>query len=272
MPNTADLSSVADRLRSAQDEARQIQPPSATNPGFDLPDAYRVAGLIHEQRLSQGWRSLGRKIGLTNRAAWERLGVNQPMWAHVYDRTVVRLNSAQAVFSLARLVRPRIEPEVVVHLHDAPPPGGSAEDVYRCIDWIAPAFEIVQSHYPPGSFGVPDTVADSGFHGALLVGEPQAVGSLDELPAALGAFAVELFRNGEHRETGTGENVLGSPLRAAAELLTVLATQGEAEPLRAGELITTGTITTAHDVQPGERWQATFHGLTLPAIEVTFGS
>ncbi len=272
MPISPDDARLAERIVAAQDEAREVEPCSAIAEGFDLAAGYRVARLVHAHRLARGWQSVGRKIGLTNRAAWERLGVNQPMWAHVYDRTVMRLDSAQAAFSLARLVHPRIEPEVVVHLHDAPPAGTSAEDVHRCIDWIAPAFEIVQSHYPPGSFGVPDTVADSGFHGALLVGEPQAVGNLNDLPVALASFTVELFRNGEHRETGAGENVLGSPLAAVAELLAVLDTQGGAEPLRAGDLITTGTITAAHDVQAGESWRATFQGLALPPIEVTFGS
>ena len=52
-----------------------------------------------------------------------RYGVYQPMWAHMWSRTVQRAQGGRASLSLAGLVRPRIEPEVVFGLR-APLAGG----------------------------------------------------------------------------------------------------------------------------------------------------
>jgi len=48
-----------------------------------------AARALHEERLRQGWRPLGRKIGFTNRTIWPRYGVYEPIWGTVYDRTVL---------------------------------------------------------------------------------------------------------------------------------------------------------------------------------------
>ena len=45
-----------------------------------------------------------------------------------------------------------------------------ARDVLRAVDWIAPGFEIVQSHFPGWKFKAPDCTAAFGLHAALVVG------------------------------------------------------------------------------------------------------
>ena len=45
----------------------------------------------------------------------------------------------------------------------------------RCVEWIAPGFEIVQSHFPDWKFAAADCTAAFGLHGALVVGTPVAV-------------------------------------------------------------------------------------------------
>jgi 2-oxo-3-hexenedioate decarboxylase len=60
--------------------------------------------------------------------------------------------------------------------------------------------------------------------------------------------------------------VLGGPLTALAFLVDLLKKQPAAPPLRAGEIISTGTLTDAHPVAPGETWRTEvtgFGGLTL---------
>ena len=87
--------------------------------------------------------------------------------------------------------------------------------------------------------------------------------------AALGQFALTLSCDGAVRETGRGTNVLGHPLAAISHLLALLARQPGAEPLRADELVTTGTITAAAAIQPGETWSTSLAGLDLPGMELT---
>jgi 2-oxo-3-hexenedioate decarboxylase len=41
-------------------------------------------------------------------------------------------------------------------------------------------------------------------------------------------------------------------------------------PLAAGEIVTTGTLTRAFDIKPGESWRTTLHGIDLDGIAVRF--
>lgn len=67
-----------------------------------------------------------------------------------------------------------------------------------------------------------------------------------------------------------GANVLDSPLNALAFLVELLAKHPEAPPLEAGEIISTGVLTDAHPVSPGETWSTTFAGLPLEGLTVEF--
>ena len=269
MDSRLDIEALATEMKAAQDGARSIVPLSSRFAGLDMADAYRIAGRIHRQRLQEGARAVGRKIGFSNRTIWPTYGVHEPIWAHVYDRTVEMLPSAHARSSLSRFVEPRIEPEIVFGLRDAPPRGADPAGLLACIEWVAHGFEIVQSHAPGWRFKAPDTVADQALHGRLLVGPKHPPAVLGARPLeALREFRLDLLRDGEVMQSGCGANVLGSPLEALAYLLGMLAAPGEHRPLSAGELVTTGTITDAPPVRAGERWETRLHGLSLPGLEL----
>lgn len=259
---------LAQEMLAAQDEARSIVPISTRGVPFSVDDAYAVSATVHAARLARGWRSVGRKIGFTNYAMWTRYGVHAPIWAHVYDRTVRRLDEVDGRHALRALVEPKIEPEIVFHLGTTPPPGAGPDALLAAIDWVAPAFELVQSHAPGWRFTAADTVADAALHGALLLGAPVPLAALGpDAAAQLARFTLDLACDGTLVETGSGAQVLDSPLLALAHLAAVLQQQGAA-PLVAGEVITTGTITTAQAVAPGQRWRAELQGLALAPIEL----
>jgi 2-keto-4-pentenoate hydratase len=201
---------------------------------------------------------------------WSKYGVEQPIWAYVYDRTV-RAVDPNCVSGIERFVEPKIEPEIVVHFRSAPPTCGDARAIVECIDWVAHAFEIVQSHFPGWKFQAADTIVDSALHGALLVGEPQQVDRLgQDLIGALETLEINLYCDGAFRESGRGSDVLGSPLTAIAHLIRVLADDSQAVGLQAGEMVTTGTVTTAHSIQRGQTWQSQVRGIRLPGLSVQF--
>lgn len=266
-----DLHAVARRMKAAQDEVRQVATITSQISDFDLHSAYAVAHLIHEARLSEGAVPVGRKIGFTNPDMWSRYGVREPIWAYMYDTTVARVSTEGASCSIGRFADPKIEPEIAFHFRSAPPAGGDLSAILESIDWVAHAFEIVQSHFPGWKFQAADTVADSGLHATLLLGEPQPVDRLGtELIASLESLCITLSCNAEARETGRGSNALGSPLAAVAHLIGVLAGQPEYAPLQAGEIVTTGTLTAAYSVQAGETWSTAVHGMALPGLRVEF--
>lgn len=271
MQPTLDLQAIASEMKAAQDSARQIEPFTARLPGFDLSAAYGVADLMHRARLAEGAEAVGRKIGFTNPDMWARFGVCAPIWAHVYDKTVVQLQGGEGTCRLGGFVEPKIEPEIVFRFRAAPPANASLDDVLGAIDWVALGFEVVQSHFPGWRFQAPDTVADCSPHGALLIGPPQPMAGLGaDVVAALESFTLDLSGDGRHVETGRGSNVLGSPLAAIVHLLSVLAAQPDAAPLQAGEIVTTGTITMAHSVRVGETWRSEVHGIGLPGLTIKF--
>src|SRR5262249_40908716 len=152
-------------------------------------------------------------IGFTNRTLWPRYGVYRPMWAHVWTRTVHDARERRASLSLARLVQPRIEPEVVFGLRAPVPTEGAARDVLESVEWIAPGFEIVQSHFPGWKFKAPDCTAAFGLHGALVIGPREAIEEhrRDRLAAILPTFELTLSRGDVVIDRGRGANVLDGP-------------------------------------------------------------
>jgi 2-oxo-3-hexenedioate decarboxylase len=87
----------------------------------------------------------------------------------------------------------------------------------------------------------------------------------------LPGFTIALHRNEEEIDTGRGANVLDGPLSALKHLVEVLAADDLNPPLRAGELVTTGTLTRAFPVAAGERWSTTLSGIDLPGLAITIG-
>jgi 2-oxo-3-hexenedioate decarboxylase len=264
----ADVAGIASRLMAAHDNATTLASISAGDPRFDVAAAYDVLAEIERRRGAQGWQPIGRKIGFTNRTIWSRYGVYQPMWAHTWTHTVQFAPSGCASLALAGLVQPRIEPEVVFRLNAPVPATDDAQAILRCVEWIAPGFEIVQSHFPDWKFTAADCTAAFGLHGALVVGAPVAVTAHNRatIAAALPEFALQLRRGGALIDTGVGANVLGSPALALAHLARVVAGQAWAPALAAGEVITTGTVTDAWPVTPGETWTSDYGALGMSGL------
>lgn len=271
MNQTPDPYKIAQTIKAAQNQNRQIEPFTAQFRSFDEALAYEVSGLVHEARISEGAVPVGRKLGFTNPEMWSLYGVKAPIWAHVYDRTVTHISGGEATCRIGGFSEPKIEPEIVIHFGSAPPVSDDPAEILSSVDWVAHGIEIVQSHYPGWEFQAADTIADAALHATLLVGEPldvtrAAPGILSDLKQ----FTVTLACDGEVLEQGSGANALGSPVSAIAHLISVIAGQPDAPPIKAGELVTTGTLTPALPVLAGQRWTTRIEGIPLPGLSVLF--
>jgi 2-oxo-3-hexenedioate decarboxylase len=253
------------------DEApREVPPFSARHPALTAESGYRAAARLHAHRLARGWKAVGRKIGFTNRTLWERYGVHEPMWGTVYDRTLLVAERNRVTIPLAALVQPRIEPEICFKLKATPRETRDPQEMLAAIEWVAHSIEIVQCYHPGWKVTLADCTAANGLHGRLVHGTPTPIAELPGLAAALPAVEVALSKGGSVVDHGTGANVLGSPLLALAHFVGVLAKQPWAPALDAGEIITTGVLTDAHEVRPGETWTTSLRGVPLPGLTVTF--
>lgn len=266
-----EIERVAESMVEAADRALLVEPLSSRHPGFSDDDAWAVARAMLARREADGWRPVGRKIGFTNRTIWPRYGVFAPIWAHVYDRTVQFALRGQATVALGAMVQPRLEPEIALRFRASP---ASAEPaaLLEAIDWVAASFELVQCHFPDWRFRAADTIADGGLHGALVVGTPVPVTDFarEQWLRGLAAAEVALYRGPDRVDTGTAANVLGGPLHALAHLCETLRGQPESAPIAAGEIVTTGTITDAHPVAPGQTWHSSYFGVPLAGLTVAF--
>jgi len=266
-----DLKSVATEAFGALCGARQIPPFSLRSAdGFSVDDAYRVMPLVRQMYEAGGAKAMGRKIGFTNRTIWAEYGVYAPIWGHVFDRTVHDLADVEAL-PLAPFSEPRIEPEIVFGLSDAPSPDMDETALSSCIAWVALGFEIVQSIYPGWKFSAADTIAANGVHGALLIGSRHPFPAhRAEWQRTLSAFAIDLSCDGRLIDRGNSGNVLDGPLSALRHLAGLLASDPGNPPLGAGEIISTGTLTKAMPVAAGEVWSAAPNGIALDAIRLRF--
>lgn len=265
------IDAIAAEAFSMLGSARQIAPFSSRYRDFDLADAYRVTATVRALRERSGEIARGRKIGFTNRTIWAEYGVYAPIWGYVYDRTIHDLDNIDGTFSLAGLSDPRIEPEIVFGLSAAPRPGMNAAQLLSCVGWAAQGFEIVQSIFPEWRFAAADTVAAFGLHGALLIGQRHPLRGAEAVwTSELSAFEIDLYRAGEPADHGSARNVLDGPLFALRHLVEVLAQDQTNPPLAAGEIVTTGTLTRALPIRPGEAWSTRLTGIALEGASVRF--
>jgi 2-keto-4-pentenoate hydratase len=266
-----DADELAAELLAASDGAHLVEPISERRPNFDIAAAYEVLERISTRRRDRGWVPVGRKIGFTNRTIWSLYGVDAPMWAPVWDRTVHASENGRQTLSLRGLVQPRIEPEVVFRLKGPLPITDDPAETLSAVESIAAGFEIVQCHYPDWRFTLPDCTAAFGLHGALVIGPWVPVDNVDReaLVARLMSFEAILRCHDQEVDRGTGENVLGSPAHALTALGRVLTSQTQAE-LAAGEVVTTGTITNAWPVAPGQTWTSDYGSLGVQGLHLTF--
>jgi 2-keto-4-pentenoate hydratase len=260
---------LSDDLIAAHESAREVPPFSERYPGISAADGYRAARALHAHRLALGWQPVGRKIGFTNRTLWERYGVHEPMWGTVYDRTLVPAHDGFAAVPLAGLVQPRIEPEIAFRLGSAPRSSDPAH-LLGCIEWMAHAVEIVQCHHADWKVTLADCCADNGLHGRLVLGTPIRVDPIAGLADKLPQAEARLFKGDRLTDRGTAANVLGSPLLSLGYLVELLQRQPEAQPLRPGEIVSTGVITDAHPVGAGETWSTRIEGLPLQGLTIEF--
>ena len=274
----SDVQTLARELAEAHDGRRVIStPPSSRGDGFDLAAAYAVEGELVQMRHADGHKTVGVKVGYANKAMWRVLKLETLVWAHMYDDTVQYAKGNEATLSIAHMISPKIEPEIVFKMK-APLSGAASlgagviepAATLEAVEWLALGFEIIDCPYADWKYQPADFVAAYGLHAALIVGEPRAVtaANIPELVEQLPTFKVRLSKDGELAAEGSGKNSLRSPALCFAELAAAMSRQEGAEPLAAGDLVSSGTLTESTAIGPGATWTATVDGLTLPALRM----
>lgn len=255
-------------LLAAHDAVRCMPLLTAQDPSFSLADAFAVGDRLRNARIARGERPVGYKIGFTNRGIWDRYGVHAPIWGPVWDTTATLLPGTTARVSLAPLSQPRLEPEIVFGFARTPAAGMSEAELAGCLDWVAHGFEVVHTHFEGWHFRAPDCLADFSLHGRLFVGPRVKVSAFGQLGPELAALTLELHGPQGRVETGAASIVLDGPLNALRLWVDAMAEHTPDWPIRAGDFVTTGTITDAWPLLPGQRWHTVLSDPRLPGLSL----
>ncbi len=265
----SNIETLAREVLTSCKTGQTIAVPPSARPGFDLDTAYEVETILKRLRESEGHKAIGRKVGYANKAMWRVLKLETLVWAHMYDDTVHHSDNNSATLAIAHPRSLKIEPEIVFGLKQPLSEENiDAAAALASTDWLAVGFEIIDCPFPEWKFQPSDFVASFGLHAALVIGERIQVSSsiivrlLDELPR----FKVRMLRDGEFVEEGSGKNSLKSPALCLAELGAAIKRRFPSEPLNAGEIVSSGTLTAGHLTRRCDLWTVAVEGLPLPSL------
>jgi 2-keto-4-pentenoate hydratase len=263
--SNAEIEEFAGRLVEAHETRHPVELPADFAQRCDPAASRRLAGLHLDGVLArQGGRVVGCKLGGTNRAALEKLGLERPFVGPVMSSS---LFDSPARMPRSGFLMCVIEAEVAMRFgrpvdgRSGPP---SREVLLDAVSELRTAIEVADSRLA-GFPAVPPAaiVADLGFAGALVTGAPCPDWRRHDLAAA----SVRLIVNGAPVREGKGEAVLGNPLDALADYVAEAGREGRV--IEAGEIVSTGTWTQPYMAQQGDRISADFGPLGIVEVEIT---
>jgi len=242
-------------------------------PALTEAEAYECQALRVKRMEEKGYRVVGYKLGGTSLAKQKQLqstiysgsGVAVKTSNVVYGRLMDYMRLASdADLDFRQVLHPKVEPELAfIMKEDLFGEYISAPDVMNATEWVAPAFEIIDSRFHDFKIGSRyDAIVDNTSSARFKLGEERK--SPRELNLA--NIGMRLEYNGEYVGFGAGASVMGHPARAVAELVCALYKVGKG--LKAGDIILSGAITASTPVKPGDELRADFGGLGSVALKV----
>lgn len=216
----------------------------------DQRDAERICTAMargFEQPVT-GW-----KVGALDPSIAVKRGLERPFCGQVPHSLIY---ASEVALPWQDLLRPVVEAEIVFRMGTDLSLQSSAfsrQDVIDAIECVIPAIEIPESRlidgHPLGALGM---VADQGFAGRLVLGHP----IMDWHALDLTGTEAELTISKQVVARGSGARAMGEPLRAVQWLANFLRERGRG--LRAGQVISTGSLTGIQMTRAGDRVAADF--------------
>ncbi|WP_125078939.1 2-keto-4-pentenoate hydratase [Mycobacterium sp. P7213] len=244
---------LAAELAQAERSRVPISPLTAAQPGIDVVDAYEIQLINIRQRIAEGARVVGHKVGLSSEAMQQMMGVDEPDYGHLLNEMQVFEDSP---VKASNYLYPRIEVEVAFILAaDLPGADCTEEDVLAATEAFAPAIELIDSRITDWKIKLCDTIADNASSAGFVLGKQRVKpGDID-----IKNIDASLTKNGEVVAQGRSDAVLGNPVTAVAWLARKVESFGVR--LKAGDIVLPGTATRAIDVHAGDDCVAEFTGL-----------
>jgi len=251
---------LAADLAQAERSRVPISPLTDGQPDIDVVDAYEIQLINIRQRVAEGARVIGHKVGLSSEAMQKMMNVDEPDYGHLLDE--MQVFEGTPVRS-DRYLYPRVEVEVGFILADDLPGAGCTEDdVLAATAAFAPAIELIDTRITNWQIKLCDTIADNASSAGWVLGEAR----VSPKDVDIKAIDAVLTNDGEVVAEGRSDAVLGNPVTAVAWLARKVESFGVR--LRAGDIVLPGSCTRAIDAPPGSHFVAEFSG--LGSVQLSF--
>jgi 2-keto-4-pentenoate hydratase len=244
---------LAADLAQAERSREPIAPLTSTYPDIDVVDAYEIQLINIRQRVAEGARVLGHKVGLSSLAMQQMMGVDEPDYGHLLDEMQV---FEDVPVRAGRYLYPRVEVEVgFILAADLPGADCTEDDVLAATEALVPSIELIDTRITDWKIALCDTIADNASSAGFVLGKARVS------PADVDVKAIDavLTRNAEVIAEGRSDAVLGNPVTAVAWLARKVESFGVR--LRKGDVVLPGSCTRAIDARPGDEFVADFTGL-----------
>jgi 2-keto-4-pentenoate hydratase len=199
----------------------------------------------------RGTRPVGFKLGYTSAAMRAQMNIDHPNFGVLMDD--FRIEQGAGCVEAASLIHPLVEPEIALLVgrriegaeHDR-------NSIWRHVDAVLPALEVVDTRYHEYKFGIVDNISDNSSSARFLTGAPRSLAAVEDLRL----LGVLLWSQGRQVDQGIGANALGDPLLALAWLANFLGSRNQA--IAEGSVILTGGLTRAYPATSGQSLVAEF--------------
>jgi 2-oxo-3-hexenedioate decarboxylase/2-keto-4-pentenoate hydratase len=263
--------------RKAFEEAAKVlfavrtgKPPPAELDGWMRPetidDAYAIQALLNQKLEGGAFGSLaGYKIGCTTPVMQDYLGIPHPCAGAMFENSVF---TGSGRYDRGTLHRPGVECEIAVDISAditalAEP---SPEAIVHFVGAARASIELVDDRWIDfRTVSTPSLVSDNFFNAGCVLGPPAEID-----PMTLGDVSGRMTINGREVGAGTGADILGHPLNALAWLAEHQIRRRA--PLRAGQVVTLGSIVQTVWIEAGDRVVVEIDGLGRCALELARGS
>lgn len=259
----AQLRELAEISLNGELQHHSIDPFCQTHPGITEKEGYQGQEIRMKLSEEKGFRVIGYKLGGTSLAKINQLkntiyanpDAVAPISVITYGRLFNYMHLPEdADLDLRNHLHPKVEPEFAFVM--GKPLCGeyvSAADVIKATEYVAPAFEIIDSRFHNFKIGWRyDALIDNTSSSAFKLGE----GRVDPKKTDLNDLGMKLCYNGEYTGFGAGASIMGHPARAVAELVRALHKAGYG--LKEGDIILSGAITASTSLHVGDRIRADF--------------
>lgn len=249
------MKQLAKELYDAQKNCKPVTALSDRYPEITIAEAYAIQLEVVKLKEAAGLSVIGKKIGLTNQAIRDQIGVHEPDYGIITSEGVLMDGG---VLAMDRFIAPRIEPEIAFVMGKDLPKSKAPFapwDICQATRGIAAALEIVDSRVKDWKFRIQDTIADSASYGAIVLSN--RICPLDGLD--LRVLGMCAYKNGKPEQLGCSGNVMGNPINAVTWLANKLLDFGV--ELKAGDIVLSGSFTPVFEIKRGDAVHVVFDHL-----------